>query len=44
MCEGIAYRKYELRKNGYEMIKQYNLEHVNNTLDFIDPQPLKKLK
>jgi len=44
MSEGIAYRKYELKKNGYEMIKQFNLEHINNTLDFIDSHLIKPRK
>ena len=24
-CEGIVYRKYELKKSNYEMTKQFNL-------------------
>jgi cysteinyl-tRNA synthetase len=39
MCEGIAYRKYEFRKNTYEMVKQFHLEQINDTLDFIQPHP-----
>lgn len=39
MCEGIAYRKYEFRKNAYQMVKQFHLEQINDTLDFIQPHP-----
>jgi len=28
-CEGLAYRKYELKKNGFEMVKQLKLEEIN---------------
>lgn len=41
-CEGIAYRKYELKKNGFEFIQQINLEQINSALDFLNPIPSKK--
>lgn len=43
-CEGIAYRKYELKKNDFELIKQVNLEQINSPLDFIDSIPKQKEK
>jgi hypothetical protein len=44
LCEGTAYRKYELKKNGFEFVKQVNLEQINSSLDFIDPVSSKKEK
>jgi len=43
-CEGIVYRKYELKKNNYEMTKQFNLEEINNVIDFIDPAQSQRKK
>lgn len=43
-CEGIVYRKYEFKKNNYEMTKQFNLEQINCAIDFIDPAPSKRKK
>lgn len=41
-CEGVAYRKYELKKNGFELVQQVNLEQINSALDFLNPIPSKK--
>jgi cysteinyl-tRNA synthetase len=41
-CEGIAYRKYELRKNGFEFVQQVNLEQINSALDFLNPATARK--
>jgi hypothetical protein len=43
-CEGIIYRKYEFKKNNYEMTKQFNLEEINNVIDFIDPAQSQRKK